>query len=94
MILDLADVQQAALRLEPVVHRTPVFRSRQLDARAGSELYRGLASVILGGMFISTIGTLVLVPAVLSWVIETREWVFGEADSGGVAAPAGATRDH
>jgi len=39
VILDLADVQQAALRLEPVVHRTPVFRSRQLDARAGSELY-------------------------------------------------------
>lgn len=39
---------------------------------AGSELYRGLASVILGGMFVSTIGTLVLVPCVLSLVIELR----------------------
>lgn len=50
---------------------------------AGSELYRGLASVILGGMFVSTIGTLVLVPIVLSAVIELRESLRG-AD----AAPA------
>ncbi|MBI5865154.1 MAG: efflux RND transporter permease subunit [Planctomycetes bacterium] len=40
---------------------------------AGSELYRGLASVILGGMFVSTLGTLVLVPLVLSAVIEVRD---------------------
>lgn len=39
---------------------------------AGSELYRGLASVMLGGMLIATIGTLVLVPAVLSLVFELR----------------------
>ncbi len=44
---------------------------------AGSELYRGLAAVILGGMFISTLGTLVLVPIVLTSVIELRESVRG-----------------
>lgn len=40
---------------------------------AGSELYRGLAAVILGGMIVSTAGTLVLVPLVLTAVIEARE---------------------
>ncbi|RMF84913.1 MAG: efflux RND transporter permease subunit, partial [Planctomycetota bacterium] len=39
---------------------------------AGSELYRGLASVMLGGLLIATIGTLVLVPAVLSVVVSLR----------------------
>lgn len=41
---------------------------------AGTELYRGLASVILGGMFVSTLGTLILVPAVLVSVMEARRW--------------------
>jgi threonine dehydratase len=39
MILGLEDVRRAAQRLEPIVHRTPVLRSRQLDARAGAEVY-------------------------------------------------------
>jgi HAE1 family hydrophobic/amphiphilic exporter-1 len=33
---------------------------------AGSELYRGLGAVLLGGMLFSTLVTLVLVPALLS----------------------------
>jgi HAE1 family hydrophobic/amphiphilic exporter-1 len=32
---------------------------------AGSELYRGLGAVLLGGMFVSTVVTLVLVPLLL-----------------------------
>jgi HAE1 family hydrophobic/amphiphilic exporter-1 len=44
---------------------------------AGSELYRGLASVILGGMIVSTLGTLILVPLVLAVVIEWRDAWFG-----------------
>ena len=32
---------------------------------AGSELYRGLGAVLLGGMLFSTLVTLVLVPALL-----------------------------
>jgi threo-3-hydroxy-L-aspartate ammonia-lyase len=39
MILQLADVEQAALRVAPVVHRTPVLRSRQLDALAGAQVF-------------------------------------------------------
>lgn len=41
---------------------------------AGSELYRGLAAVQVGGMFVSTLGTLVLVPSVLGLVMDIRMW--------------------
>jgi HAE1 family hydrophobic/amphiphilic exporter-1 len=40
---------------------------------AGSELYRGLGSVVLGGLMVSTLFTLFLVPSLLSLVLETRE---------------------
>jgi threonine dehydratase len=39
MILQLADVEQAAARLAPIVHHTPVLRSRQLDALAGAQVF-------------------------------------------------------
>ena len=39
---------------------------------AGSELYRGLGSVILGGLVVSTILTLFLVPAFFSLVMDAR----------------------
>ena len=37
-----------------------------LTPGAGSELYRGMGSVILGGMALSTVFTLFLIPALLS----------------------------
>ncbi len=40
---------------------------------AGSELYRGLGAVVVGGLLVSTIFTLVLVPAVLSVVYATLD---------------------
>jgi HAE1 family hydrophobic/amphiphilic exporter-1 len=39
---------------------------------AGSELYRGLGSVVIGGLALSTIFTLVLVPALFSLVVDAR----------------------
>jgi threonine dehydratase len=39
VIPSLEDVQQAALRLQPIVHHTPVLRSRQLDARCGAAAF-------------------------------------------------------
>jgi len=39
---------------------------------AGSELYRGLGSVITGGLIVSTIFTIVLVPSVFSLVIDAK----------------------
>ncbi len=40
---------------------------------AGSELYRGLGAVVVGGLLVSTIFTLLLVPMVFSLVFEMRE---------------------
>jgi len=39
---------------------------------AGSELYRGLGSVITGGLIVSTVFTMVLVPSLFSLVIDAR----------------------
>jgi HAE1 family hydrophobic/amphiphilic exporter-1 len=39
---------------------------------AGSELYRGIGAVLLGGMLVSTVVTLVFVPALLSLMMEFR----------------------
>jgi len=40
---------------------------------AGSELYRGLGAVVLGGLLVSTVFTLVLVPAMFSLTMEARD---------------------
>src|SRR6185369_522386 len=40
---------------------------------AGSELYRGIGAVLLGGLLVSTIVTLVFVPAMLSLMMEAKQ---------------------
>jgi hydrophobic/amphiphilic exporter-1 (mainly G- bacteria), HAE1 family len=42
---------------------------------AGSELYRGIGAVLLGGLLVSTVVTLVFVPALLSLMMELRNHV-------------------
>lgn len=42
---------------------------------AGSELYRGLGSVVLGGLMVSTVITLFLVPTLFSLVVEFKQWL-------------------
>jgi HAE1 family hydrophobic/amphiphilic exporter-1 len=44
---------------------------------AGSELYRGIGAVLLGGLLISTAVTLVFVPALLSVMIELQQLILG-----------------
>ena len=44
---------------------------------AGSELYRGLGSVVLGGLALSTVFTLFLVPTLFSVVMETKHRMVG-----------------
>jgi HAE1 family hydrophobic/amphiphilic exporter-1 len=39
---------------------------------AGSELYRGLGAVLLGGLVVSTIFTLFLIPALFSLMMDAR----------------------
>ena len=45
------DVLAAAARLESIVHRTPVARSQQLDARAGAELFLKCENLQRAGAF-------------------------------------------
>ncbi len=42
---------------------------------SGSELYRGLGSVVVGGLFVSTIFTLFLVPALLSLTFDMQSFL-------------------
>ena len=54
-----------------VLGMTPLI----LFAGAGSELYRGLGSVVVGGLLVSTVFTLFLVPMLFSLTFELREKV-------------------
>ncbi|OYW16936.1 MAG: hypothetical protein B7Z55_13545 [Planctomycetales bacterium 12-60-4] len=42
---------------------------------AGSELYRGLGAVVLGGLLVSTIFTLFLIPAAFTLTVELESWI-------------------
>ena len=46
---------------------------------AGSELYRGLGAVVVGGLLCSTIFTLLVVPLLFSLVIDARTFLLGRA---------------
>jgi len=47
---------------------------------AGSELYRGLGSVVLGGLLVSTVFTLFLVPTLFSLMLGLRTLVMGGSE--------------
>jgi HAE1 family hydrophobic/amphiphilic exporter-1 len=44
-----------------------------LQPGAGSEMYRGLGSVVVGGLVVSTVFTLLLVPLLFSLVLQMGE---------------------
>lgn len=48
---------------------------------AGSELYRGLGSVILGGLAVSTIFTIFIIPAILVFVIHMEKRKTGQEEN-------------
>ncbi len=47
---------------------------------AGSELYRGLGAVVLGGLLVSTVFTLVLAPTLFSLMLDFKDWRQGPAN--------------
>jgi HAE1 family hydrophobic/amphiphilic exporter-1 len=78
---DGLDVRQAvreavAMRVRPIFMSTftSVFGMMPLVVfpGAGSELYRGLGSVVLGGLLVATMFTLFLIPSLLSLVLDAR----------------------
>ena len=60
---------------------------------AGSEMYRGLGSVVVGGLMVSTVFTLLLVPLVFSLTLQALEGLRGllgtGPEFGGAATPGG-----
>ncbi|MDH5592873.1 MAG: efflux RND transporter permease subunit, partial [Gammaproteobacteria bacterium] len=64
-----AVAQAVHLRLRPILMSTltSIFGMLPLllNPGAGTELYRGLAAVIVGGMSVSTVFTLILLPSLL-----------------------------
>ena len=78
------DAQQAILqsvrtRIRPIFMTTTTtvlgLLPLVLFPGAGSELYRGLGSVVLGGLLVSTIVTLFLVPTLFSLTVDLRQFV-------------------
>jgi HAE1 family hydrophobic/amphiphilic exporter-1 len=72
----LALMESVRTRIRPIFMSvaTTVFAMLPLVIfpGAGSELYRGLGSVVLGGLIVSTIFTLLLIPAVFSLVMDIK----------------------
>ncbi len=72
-----AIIESVNTRIRPIFMSTTtsVFGMMPLilSPGAGSEFYRGLGSVVVGGLVVSTVFTLFLVPSVFSLVIDARE---------------------
>ncbi len=68
--------QAVRLRLRPILMSTLTSLSGMLPLLlalgAGSELYRGIAAVIIGGLLVSTLFTLVLLPSLLQMDLPGR----------------------
>ncbi|MEZ6055345.1 MAG: efflux RND transporter permease subunit [Planctomycetaceae bacterium] len=64
------------LGMAPLVIPLPTFRdgSIVMIPGAGSELYRGLGSVVLGGLMLSTLFTLILVPIGFSLMLDLKRF--------------------
>jgi len=70
-----AIIESARNRLRPIFMTASSilgFLPLVVSSGAGSELYRGMGAVQLGGMTLSTLFTLVLVPTVFSLWVDTR----------------------
>ncbi len=72
-------LESVRTRIRPIfmTTTTTVFGMLPLviSTGAGSELYRGLGAVVLGGLSLSTLFTLVLVPVLFSLWLDVREMV-------------------
>jgi HAE1 family hydrophobic/amphiphilic exporter-1 len=74
-----AVVESVRTRIRPIFMTTLIgffgLLPLVISPGAGSELYRGLGSVLLGGLIVSTVFTLFLVPSLFSLALEMRDWI-------------------
>jgi HAE1 family hydrophobic/amphiphilic exporter-1 len=74
-----AIIESAHNRLRPIFMTASSllgFLPLVASSGAGSELYRGMGAVQLGGMLLSTLFTLILVPTVFSLWLDARAWLW------------------
>jgi HAE1 family hydrophobic/amphiphilic exporter-1 len=74
-----AIIESSRNRLRPIFMTASSllsFLPLVLSSGAGSELYRGMGAVQLGGLLLSTLVTLVLVPTVFSLWFDFRDGLF------------------
>jgi len=71
----LMSTLSTVLGMLPLVVPIPIYADGAWvwSVGAGSELYQGLGAVVLGGMVVSTIFTLVLIPAGFSLVMDAKQ---------------------
>jgi len=90
--------RSVATRTRPIVMTalTSVFGMAPLVVMtgAGSELYRGLGSVVLGGLLVSTVFTLVVVPATFTLVLDFQAWLRAPAAHRKTATTPAVTAEH
>jgi cobalt-zinc-cadmium resistance protein CzcA len=55
-----------------------------LSTSTGAEVQRPLASVVIGGLFTSTLLTLLLLPVLYEWIFEKESPAKAEQDGDGV----------
>ncbi len=76
---------EAAVALSVYVRTRPIVMSASTSVLgmfplvimpgAGSELYRGLGSVVLGGLVVSTVLTIIVIPAMFTLLIDFQRWI-------------------
>ncbi|MFG0329333.1 MAG: efflux RND transporter permease subunit [Phycisphaerales bacterium] len=92
-----AIAESARTRLRPIMMSTMTSVGGMLPLvvmpGSGSELYRGLGSVVVGGLLVSTIFTLFLVPLLFSLVLDLRLVVGGWFGSSVDDVVGGVTED-
>jgi HAE1 family hydrophobic/amphiphilic exporter-1 len=74
-----AIIESAHNRLRPIFMTASSilgFLPLVISSGAGSELYRGMGAVQLGGMTLSTLFTLLLVPTVFSLWLDAQAWLW------------------
>lgn len=84
-------VESVRTRIRPIFMSTltSVFGMLPLVVMpgAGSELYRGLGAVVVGGLLVSTVFTLLVVPALFSLLVSLRGWAARGREAVAVPAP-------
>ncbi|MGR3177607.1 MAG: efflux RND transporter permease subunit [Candidatus Anammoxibacter sp.] len=88
------DVQEAVIeairkRIRPIFMSTTTSVMGMLPLvlapGSGSELYRGLGSVVIGGLSVSTVFTLVLIPSLLTLTLKLKSYLLGNKASKNIA---------